>query len=108
MSNMIVDLTTGETTTVPLTAEEITAREADAALEALRPYRVPKDTIIDRMLDSELAAFETRIANASARVRLQWQNHQYVSSETTLFTALSAAFTNAWGAARATAILARP
>lgn len=107
MNKMLVDLATGETSIVPMTAEEIAAQEAMAAAVAALPYSLYKTDIISRMTDEEVEAFDTALAGASARLRRMWLDCQKVESDSPFFAGLKASFAAQLGDERAEAILAR-
>ena len=69
-------------------------------------FTLYKTDIESRMSDAELAAFDTALSAATVRARRLWTDCQMVHSDDPLFTALTTQLTAAFGADRASAILA--
>lgn len=111
MNRIVVNAATGKVSSVPLTAEEIAAAQAAAAAweaaEAAKPYALFKTTIISRMTDAEVDAFDAALTGASARQRRMWTDCQMVESGSPFFAVLHTQLAEAFTEDRADAILAR-
>lgn len=71
------------------------------------PFELFKTTVLNRMTDEEVDAFDFELSTSTARERRMWTDCDRLVSTDQFFEALKARFAKAFGADRAALILAR-